>query len=451
MNAVRNNAQVDAAIDAVKGRQLPGTVKALAFAGIVWGIGAFGYGLTWDKKWTWGAFLVALVYTFAVAQGGVAFGVIMQGTQGRWGRPLKRVAESFGFFLPVAWLLLVAFLIFGLPIYPWNPGYWGTPTPIAPHMVGAPAAKEVWLNPLFFQVRTALAVAFLIFLDFLFIRNSLGPDLVLAKQRLGDAAPSWWNFLIAGRTDGMAAGEAGLASNYTLVPFIGFTYAIVMSLIGFDLIMSLDPWWVSNMFGGWTFMSSLLMGFSTLAVFVTVGRDWLGLKSWVKPKTTHDLGRFMLAGTMFWAYTLYAQILPIYYTNVPEETSFLLTRLMLPQWGWLARTVAVLCFIAPFTILLSRGIKKMRYPFAGVALLSLTGFFLERSLLILPSVYFGDTFPTVQFLIINVGIFAGFIGLFVLVVGGRLAQVPAVPVADPLLFDHPWDEHVHAFGSHHGH
>lgn len=438
--------RVDAAIDAVKGRGLPGTARTVAFGGLAWGAVAVGYGLfAGDAAWTWGAWLVACFYFVGLAQGGVVFAGIMQGVQGRWGRPLKRIGEAFGAFLPIVWIGLGIFLVAGIDIYPWSPDWvHGEPVALAPHGK-APAAKELWLQKGFFAARTLGGLGLLIVLDLVFVRNSLRPDLILAKQRLGADAPAWWDRIIGGETDAEAAQERALATNSTLVPIMGFAYALIMSMLSFDLVMSLDPWWFSNMFGGWIFMSSVLLGLCGLAAVATLGRDWLGLADWVRPNVTHDLGKLMLAGTMFWAYTLFAQLLPIWYTNVPEETNFLLVRLFLPEWNWLARMVAILCFLAPFTMLLSRGLKKMRYPFFGVAAVLMTGLFLERTLLVMPSVYLGDVFPMVDFLVVSLGVFAGFLGGFVLVVGNVLAQVPAVPVSDPYLEEHPWDVHVHGF------
>ena len=181
----------------------------------------------------------------------------------------------------------------------------------------------------------------------------------------------------------------GIREQSTLVPFIALTYAVVFSGLAFDLIMSLSPWWFSNMFGGWIFMSSFWLGMATMGLVAMLSRDWLNLGDFVTTSVMHDLGKLLLAACMFWAYTTYAQLLPIWYTDMPEETDYLLVRLFLPQWSWLARLVAITCFIAPFTILLSRGVKKMRWPFAAVCVLIMCGLFLERSLLVLPSIYFG--------------------------------------------------------------
>ena len=129
---------------------------------------------------------------------------------------------------------------------------------------------------------------------------------------------------------------------------------------------------------------------------------------------------------------------------MPEETDYLLVRMYLPEWSWLAKTVAVCCFIAPFTILLSRGIKKMRWPFAGICTLIMVGIFLERSLLVMPSVYFEDTFPLANFLIVNVGVFIGMLGLLTTIIGRVLASTPSITITDPLIEPHPWDVHVHS-------
>lgn len=453
MSASNFHDKTDAVIEAVRGRSVPGTLKTLCFAGIAVGLLGFGYGLfAGNPGWAWGALLVATFFAMGVSQGGVVFAGIMQGTQARWGRPLKRVGEAFGFYLPVTWLLLAVFLVGGgLSIYPWSPDWiHGAPISLEPHASGAWRSKPIWLSPGFFVARQLGGLGLLMALNFVFIRNAMGPDLLAMKNKLGADAPSspLWGWMV-GSGDAKARAEKGLASNYTLVPIMGMAYALIFSMFAFDLVMSVDPWWYSNMFGGWIFMSSILLGMGGIALFATLGRGWLSLGTFVDAKVTHDLGKLMLAGTMFWGYTLFAQILPIYYTDVPEETNFLLVRLFLPQWSWLAKTVAVLVFITPFTMLLSRGLKKMYAPFAALALISMFGLFLERTLLVMPSVYLGDAFPWMDFLLVSIPVGIGVMSGFVLTVSSVLAKTPAISVTDPLLDEHPWDQHVHALGSAH--
>lgn len=439
---------VNSVIDNLVGRTVPPAVNFGSLALIAVGVVSFAAGLFAMGDGgvvAWSAYLVGLVYTLSIAQGGVMFAVIQTGTWGRWGRPVKRIAESFGVFMPIGWVLLVVFLIFGLRLYPWHPYtiVAGGPVSLAPHFASVTPSKELWLSPLFFIARSALGIGFLVLLDLAYLRASFAPDLVMAANRLGAKAPRWWTNITGGNTNVEAALRSSLNLQSFLVPLLAVSYALLFSMLAFDLMMSLSPWWASNMFGAWTFVSAFWLSLAALGATAMIARDWLKIGAFVRPNVTHDLGKLMLAGCMFWAYTGFAQLLPIWYTDMPEETNFLLIRLFLPEWTWLAQAVGVLCFVTPFTMLLSRGVKKMRWPFVGICSVILVGVFLERTLLVLPSVYVGD--PRNPLVIaVCVGTWLGFVGLLVQVVSRVLAAVPPVSITDPHLETHPWDVHVHA-------
>ena len=438
-------------IDAIPGRTVPSGVKVAAMVATVLGAACFVYGWVTSPVWAWGAFLVAVVYLMGISQGGVMFGVMLTLTMGRWGRPLKRVAESFGMFLPVAYVGLLIFLLGGNGIYPWHEGTISVASPVelAPHSTGAWATKETWLSLPFFIGRQAAMVGLLVVLGLLYIRTAWKPDLIRASQRLGDRSPGWWSLITGGASSVSDADLEKAESNQsTLGVFITIAYSLVFSFMAFDLIMSLSPWFYTNMFGGWFFMSSFWLSLCALGIAGLLTRDWLGARSLMRPKVFHDLGKLCLALCMFWAYTTYAQVLPIWYANMPEETDFLLVRLYLPEWAWLARTVAVLCFLTPFTVLVSRGIKKMKWPFIGILSLIMIGLFLERTLGVMPSIWFED-FPVALFAIVSVGTLIGGLGLFTLVVSTVLSQIPAVPITDEKLETHPWDVHVHSLDAAH--
>jgi hypothetical protein len=446
--------KLDGVIDAIADRKVPGAVTAGAGVCIALGLGGFAFGMISNPAWAWGAFLVGLVYVLALGQGGVLFGVMLTLTEGRWGRPVKRIGEVFGFFLPVAYILLLVFLIGGQGIYSWNHAPWFgalvDPVDLAPHTEMAWATKEVWLSYPFFLARQCLAVGLLIVLDLVYIRFSLRPDLIKAKARLGSKAPGWWDMVIGGEGSLNAAMETGERMQRVLGTLIALTYAIVFSFLAFDLIMSLAPWWYANMFGAWFFMSSFWLALCAIAVTALLTRDWLGMRHLVTKDVMLDMGKLSLALCMFWAYTGFAMLLPIWYGNMPEETDFLLIRLQLPEWYWLSRTVGVMLFLMPFTVLISRGIKKMKWPFIAILSVIMVGIFLERTMLVMPSIYFEDSFPLDLFFGVSIPVFLGFIGAFVLVVSRVLSQVPPVGVADPFLEDHPWDVHVHSLDAHHG-
>lgn len=452
----------DAVIDAMAGRELPGNVRMAAMGAIGVGVLAFFGLFAMNQAWALGAVLVGLVYTMALSQAGIMYGVIMVGTEARWGRPLKRIAETMALFMPIAVGLTIVWtglaMFSPMSIYPWVEGnlVTGAATAIEPHSPAAWSAKPMWLSPGFFFARITLIGLLLVALDMAFLKASLGPDLLLASKRLKEsnpswAAPSWWGWFMPAEASVEEASEAGLKRQQLLIPFLGFGYTLGFSFFAFDLIMSLSPWWFANMFGGWFFMSSFWTGLCMIGILAVSTRNWLQTGSYITNVVTHDLGKLILALCMFWAYTTFAQILPIWYSNMPEETDFLLVRMTLPEWGWMARVVAIMCFLAPFTILVGRGVKKMAAPFVGVCSLILVGVMLERTLLVMPSIYLEANFPVPLF-VLGAAVWGGFMGAFILVVTTALASIPPLPLSDSFLESHPWDVHVHSLRHHdHGH
>lgn len=451
---------VNPVIDSMKGRTVPAAATGVGAVFMALGlVGAlYGFGVAGAAP-AFGAILVGLVWALGVCQGAFMFSIIMTATWGRWGRPLKRIAEAFFFVMPILYIVLIIFVFAGVGIYKWHPEPFAPIEHISlePHNPGAWRSKPIWLTPMFFAGRQILAFGFLILLDFLYLRASLGPDMLMAKARLGDV-PGWWSSFMGTESDLQKAVDQGQNFQNRIYVPLAMSYALIYSLMAFDLIMSLEPWWYTNMFGGWVFVSCVWTGLCAIGLTAMLSRDWLHLGGFIRSKVTHDLGKLMLAACMFWAYTLFAQLLPIWYSNMPEETQFFLVRLggeggNLPAWTWMAQTVAILCFVTPFTILLSRGIKKMRWPFAAICSLILFGIFMERSLLVMPQVYpnVSDVFPMMDFIMVNVLVWLGFAGLVILVVSNVLARIPPLVISDPYLPEHPWDQHVHSLDQHHAH
>ena len=419
-------------------REVPAHWRNLLFAGIGLGVLSLGYGLTSETNRTLGVFLVCLVYFMGVAQGGVMFSVIQTATLGRWGRPFKRIGESFAFFLPVVYVLYAVFLLGGgLHIYEWaHEGF---------HL---PAHKAVWLKPGFFVARQLVMVGFMMVLSLTFVKNSLRPDMGVTAEVLGDRTPAWWSNVTANWKGREAEVEEAYQKNIKLAPVLIVTYAIVFSFFAIDAVMSLAPHWFANMFPAWIFVSSLWLAINWICIVTVLTKGWLKIDHLTKATNFHDLGKFMFALCVFWAYTFFAQLLPIWYGNMPEETGYLLLRMYTETWGPLAKVVGAMCFLIPFTVLLSRGIKKLPESLVWVAIVIVTGVFLERFLLVMPQVWMGETIPLG---FVEIGTFVGFVSAFLAVVTKALSVIPPVAVTDPFMNPNPADVHVHALGHGHDH
>jgi len=419
-------------------REVPARWKSLLLAGVGVGVASLAFGLATATERTLGVFLVCLVYFMGVAQGGVMFAVVQTATLGRWGRPFKRIAESFAAFLPIVYVLYALFLVGGgLHLYEW-----------AHEGVHLPAHKSVWLRPGFFVARQLVMVGILMTLSLVFVKNSLRPDMGVTADVLGSATPAWWSRFTAGWKGREAEVEEAYQKNIKLAPVVIVTYAIVFSFFAIDAVMSLAPHWYANMFPAWIFVSSFWLAINWICIVSVLTKKWLKIDHLIKASNYHDLGKFMFALSVFWTYTFFAQLLPIWYGNMPEETGYLLLRLYTETWGPLAKVVGAMCFLIPFTVLLSRGIKKLPESLVWVAMIIATGVFLERFLLVMPQVWMENSIPLG---FVEIGTFVGFVCGFLAVVTKVLSVIPPIPVSDPFMNPNPADVHVHAIGHGHDH
>ena len=112
-------------------------------------------------------------------------------------------------------------------------------------------------------------------------------------------------------------------------------------------------------------------------------------------------------------YFFWSQYLVIWYGNVPIETRFFVGRFFVQPWQTLAWVVFALGWLLPFAYLLKRltGRPPARHtPLVVVAILGLVGIFLERVLVVFPSVTASARLPIgLRDLLITAGFFALFV------------------------------------------
>ena len=423
---------------------VPGKLALAAKILAVIGIVCYAVGLSSDPVRTQGIFLVNIVYFLGLSAGGGALAAALVLALGRWGRPVKRIAESFTLFLPVLWVLLAVFLMTGgLDLYEW----YTHPESLHNH-------KAIWLTSTFFTVRVLFVLGLITLLALLLVRNSLRPDLGIASEKLDGNHPAWWGRITAGWQGAEAEVAAGIKRQTVISVFLAMSYAYGMSFLVFDLVMSLAPHWYSNMFGGWFFCSSLWLAMIGTTLFTVFNRHWLGIDVAVTNDVYHDLGKLIFGFSCLWAYMFYAQLLPIWYGNLTEEIGFLIVRLFHEPWQSVSTAVGAMCFFIPFVTLMSRGIKKMPKGLAVVLIVIAIGIWLERFVVTMPSIWgahvggagWGSTeLPLGP---IELGITLGFLGGFLWVTTRFLSSVPAVVVSDPFMQPNPDDVHVHSADAH---
>ncbi|MBI2152558.1 MAG: hypothetical protein HYV92_07505 [Candidatus Rokubacteria bacterium] len=346
-------------------------LAAVAAAGGI----AFLLGVTRAAERTWAIYLINLLFWSGLAVTGPAIAGIMELMEARWSPNVKRIALTTAGFLPYSFVLFLVLFGGRAVLYPWVTN----PLPV----------KAAWLNVPFMAFRIGVGVLLLYWVAFAFVK---------AGFREGSGSPE--------------VERQGKQRRVVLATILLFFYVIVVSLFGFDLVMSLDPTWYSGLFGGYFVVSTLYTGFALLAL-LAVRANASGLAV-VTPAAIQDVAKLILATSTLWMYFFWSQYLVIWYGNVPVETKFFLRRFFQDPWRVLTFVVLVAGWIVPFSYLLKRltGKPPARHaPLVFVALLSLTAIFLERVLVVVPAISPAAAFPAG---IVEILITAGFFSLFVL-------------------------------------
>jgi len=163
-----------------------------------------------------------------------------------------------------------------------------------------------------------------------------------------------------------------------LGPVLLLVYCLVFSLLGFDLVMSLDPHWQSNLAGGYFFMSGLYIAITGWALLASRHPA-------ARPDQLHDLGKLMVAFSLMTTYLMFAHLLPFWYENLPHEVRFLVPRLNFRPWQSVSFLLLALVYFGPLVLLLTEHAKKSRGILGAVSLLVLVGMWLERWWLVAPT------------------------------------------------------------------
>jgi hypothetical protein len=362
---------------------------------------------TADRAWQ--LFHVNWIYFTGLAAGSVAFAAVQKITNAKWSGMIIRFAEASAAFLPISLLGLI--LIF-------TAGYDSVYGPMQRALHELPHSKAVWLSHDFMFARLGLGLLALVVVGWKLVWADMIPDMHAVKAAAPDERRLRYERWSRGYDGSSAAVVEQEAWIHRLAPTYAVIYVYVLTLVAFDGIMALQPHWFSNLLGGFIFMGAFLGAHMLLALLMIYGAAHLGVKDLVSPKQRHDLGKLCFGFSVFWTYLMWAQFLVIWYGNLPEETGFVFARL----WGhWLPVGVAVLwgMFIIPFFGLLGVAPKKSRVTLGFFATVSLTALWLERYLLVMPSV---TALPGPLFKVPEAGPTLTFAGLFLFSYGifGRI-------------------------------
>jgi hypothetical protein len=297
--------------------------NAIAFVALISWIGAIA-GLFLDPARFYQSYLVGFLFSVFIPLGAMFFLMVGVLSGSAWNVPMRRIAENIMMTIPAGLLLFIPVVLGMHTLYHWS----------HEDVVAKDAllrAKVAYLNPSAFAWRGVICFALWSLWAWRIYRHST------AQDKTGDLkhmhAMSRWS-------------APGL-----------FVLIITVTLASFDWSMSLDPHWYSTIFGLYCFSGGGIQFIATWILICRALRDKGVLANTINVEHYHDLGKWLFALIIFWAYIAFSQYMLIWYANIPEETVWYLHRFE-GTWGPLSLAILFGHFIIPFLVLLPRDSKR---------------------------------------------------------------------------------------------
>ena len=366
----------------------------------------------------WEIFLLNFLFWTGLSMGGIVFSCILRITDARWARPLLRISEGLGAFTPIGLILLLLVFVGKDYILPYATEHYHHP-------------KDVWLNMTFVFLRNVIAYVLLLAVAMGYLYYSLRQDLGGYGDKLSGMA-AW----VASGWKGEDERAAIWPTIRKFAPAVLVLYMISYSFFAWDFMMSLDPHWFSTLFGPFYFVGSMIAGVGVTIIMSVFLRRRQGLEEYLNDKKYHDIGKMLQGFSLLWVYLFFSQLLPIWYANMPEETGYVIKRVAEEPFKTLSWIVLTSCFIFPFASLMPRTNKIVKPILVFIASVSVTGFWLEKYVLIMPSLS-----DKIDIGIMQILITLGFLGIFVFMFLLFVRAFPAIPFGDPFFDGKVSDEH----------
>ena len=211
-------------------------------------------------------------------------------------------------------------------------------------------------------------------------------------------------------------------------------YVLAMTFAAIDWVMSLSPHWASTIYG-FIFVAGQAISAMCLMIIVVVLLSGTPVYSFIHKHHLHDLGKWLFAFNMLWAYFDFSQLLIIWSGNQPEEISFYRARLY-GAWGVVAVMVLLFTFALPFLILLSAHVKKTPSLISKVAIWMLLFRLVDLYWMTRPE-FTSHPMPSWLDIVVPVALLGLWVGFFAM----NLKQRPLLPLGDPKLAEAIAHEH----------
>jgi hypothetical protein len=302
------------------------------------------------------SYLVNYLFFLSISLGALFFVALQHLVRAGWSVTVRRLAELLAanvglmaiLFLPI----LIPLLLGNSPLY-----HWSDPSAVAKDELLQ--WKASYFNVPFFTARVGVYFIIWVILAQFFLRQSTRQD------DTGDP-------VLTRRMEKWS-------------PVAMLLFAVTVTFVSFDWLMSLESDWFSTIYGLYFFAGAVVAFLAVLILLASAVQDagWMGRS--ISTDHYHELGKLLLGFIVFWGYMAFSQYMLIWYANIPEETTWYVARQSGP-WTWFALGLLFGHLLIPFFGLLPRWVKRNKALLGGWAVWILVFHWIDLYWLVMPDV-----------------------------------------------------------------
>jgi hypothetical protein len=277
------------------------------------------------------SWMFGFLYFFSMLAGVFFWILVHHTTDSGWGIVVRRQMENLATVLPWVFLFFIPVILFRHDLWNWIAALQHpSEDPSLRDKLGYFVLQFGTITIPFFWLRAVLYFFFFTFATFYFRRMSVRQD-----------------------TDGDPKHSIQMRG----VSFVCLLlFAAFLTLVAFDWFSSLDYHWASTMWGVYVFAGAAGAGMALL-IIVVFALQKAGYLAFVNEEHYHIMGKLLFTFTIFWGYIGFSQYMLIWYSNIPEETTWFLRR-NIGSWHTLSTALVVGRFFIPFLYLLFQYFKR---------------------------------------------------------------------------------------------
>ena len=356
----------------------------------------------------WAVYIASFIFWVGASHSGTFISGVLRLTKAEWRRPVTRIAELMTF---ISLIIATLFVFYHLGrVWRWY------------YLIPYPNQRQIWPNfrsPLMWDATAVFTYATA---STIYLYIPLIPDFALLRDRISGWRQILYRVLSLGWTGTQGQWQVLETALRIITPLIVMVMVSVHSIVGWDFGVSLVPAWHSTIFAPYFVVGAVHSGMGLVVIGLYLLRKIYHLEDYIGREHFDKMGKLLVVTTLSLAYLYFAELLTIWYGNIPDHMwvvdALLSGPFAVPFWF-----MAACIYIIPLVTLTQPAFRRWPLGVTIIGVLINIGMYIERVLILVPPLSYprlpfnwGSYFPSWVEMTIIVGSLALAILLYVLVV-----------------------------------